>query len=422
MLVIECPKRYFSRRSTELFEYYAGYSFEFAQSLLEHVPDLAGGTVLDPWNGAGTTTAAASNLGIASVGRDLNPSMVVTAKARLLSKDHHPKITSIWSSIAAALPPKSSIKNTEPLRDWFDSDTSNHLRQIERSIARILLGELSDCYLTGTAIDNMSALAAYFYTALFKTTKDLLRPLRPSNPTWIKRPKTDSDKVSATKNYVLDLLKQHLSEPTLLDHIASSEVPSSAEIRIGNSECLDLPSSSVDLVLTSPPYCTRIDYAVTTAAELAILGIGQQQGLRELRDSLMGTTTVRGAPVKIDERWGTTCANFLSELHDHSSHASRSYYFKNHMKYFASLSSSIQEISRVLKPGGIFSVVVQDSYYKNIRNDLAKITAEMASAAGLTWFQQEDFRLSISMGSINRRGRTYRDAYRPTESVICFFK
>src|SRR3989338_5969494 len=66
------------------FPYYAGYPELFARELLmsANLPRHAG--VLDPWNGSGTTTFTASALGLSSIGIDLNPVMIVVARARLL--------------------------------------------------------------------------------------------------------------------------------------------------------------------------------------------------------------------------------------------------------------------------------------------------------------------------------------------------
>jgi DNA modification methylase len=67
------------------YPYYAGFSGRFARSMLKSLSAQSDGTVFDPWNGAGTTTAACAELGLSAIGRDLNPVMVVVAKGRLLS-------------------------------------------------------------------------------------------------------------------------------------------------------------------------------------------------------------------------------------------------------------------------------------------------------------------------------------------------
>ena len=40
--------------------------------------------------------------------------------------------------------------------------------------------------------------------------------------------------------------------------------PGAIDIHLSDSTKLDLPEASVDFVLTSPPYCTRIDYTAAT--------------------------------------------------------------------------------------------------------------------------------------------------------------
>src|SRR5207247_7810722 len=43
-------------------------------------------------------------------------------------------------------------------------------------------------------------------------------------------------------------------------------------IMLADTSTMALEDESVDLALTSPPYCTRIDYTAATRIELAVLG------------------------------------------------------------------------------------------------------------------------------------------------------
>jgi DNA modification methylase len=75
------------------FPYYAGYPELFARELLKSARLPHGAVVLDPWNGSGTTTYIATSLGLDSIGIDLNPVMIIVARARLLppsEADHLP--------------------------------------------------------------------------------------------------------------------------------------------------------------------------------------------------------------------------------------------------------------------------------------------------------------------------------------------
>jgi len=45
------------------------------------------GLVVDPWNGAGTTTVAAAASGLNAMGFDINPAAILIGRARLLKSD-----------------------------------------------------------------------------------------------------------------------------------------------------------------------------------------------------------------------------------------------------------------------------------------------------------------------------------------------
>jgi DNA modification methylase len=85
--VISNPKlkqKFSSKFDSSLFPYYAGYSDCFAHDLIQSLNLERESLIYDPWNGSGTTTTAAARLGFSAVGCDLNPVMILVAKARIL--------------------------------------------------------------------------------------------------------------------------------------------------------------------------------------------------------------------------------------------------------------------------------------------------------------------------------------------------
>lgn len=159
---------------------------------------------------------------------------------------------------------------------------------------------------------------------------------------------------------------------------------------------------------------------MATSAELSLLGFGSNSGFKELRRGLIGSVTVPKAAPAISATWGQTCLGFLGALHQHSSKASATYYYKNHLQYFQSLSASVSEIGRVLRPRGMCVLVVQDSYYKDLHNNLPVILTEMGAASELELEQRNDFPLSRTMAGINPGARDYRASFNATESVLTF--
>jgi DNA modification methylase len=430
LLVVECPKRHAdsSTSGKETYAYYAGYSLSFAEQLIKNVPLEDDSLILDPWNGSGTTTLAASHAGIRSAGSDLNPVMVVVAKARSLGLTTSPSILPLWEKIKTAAREKGQGNNAsaDPLRDWFTENGVTTFRRVERSIKSHLISRSFGQMTDPLFVDKMSDLAAFFYVALFRATRLLTVSFKTSNPTWIRRPRTEEEKISISLKQMLNLVESELMDELTSQDMCTKQKDTNiatAELTVRCSEKLKIKDDSVDLVLTSPPYCTRIDYAVATAAELAVLGFDKKTNFTALRHSLMGTTTVPAIAPKMAMCLGETCNELLNRISEHSSIASNTYYLKNHIRYFVSLQRSIAEIVRVLKPHGIATFVVQDSAYKDVHNDLPAIVAEMGSSLGLIEFQRDEFSLGASLASINSRSRRYKPGgFKPTESVVSFYK
>ena len=194
-----------------------------------------------------------------------------------------------------------------------------------------------------------------------------------------------------------------------------------AAVSTASSTALPLSDNEVDFVLSSPPYCTRIDYAVATAVELAVLGhppFCKDSSFGKLRRALLGTVTVPATFPSASPQWGKRCLAFLDELAAHESKASRSYYLKSHRQYYGSLYGSLEELRRVMKPEAQAVLVLQDSYYKDIHNDLPAIVTEMSEGLGMTVLSRTKFASKRTMASVNPRVAPYRDRRDATEEVI----
>lgn len=412
--VIANPKRHAKPTPAlveRIFPYYAGYSKTFAEQLLRSVAIGRNSLVLDPWNGSGTTTHAASQLGINSIGLDLNPVMVIVAKASLLPIQDSASLL----PLALSLVEQSIVRNEhelseDPLCEWLVPESALFVRQLEAEINRTLISHNQYTSLkTKETVNHISALGAFFYVGLFRTVRRILESFIPTNPTWIKRPANlQQRKRPSRKKFhesFVDEIRLLTKQIAGADNLLAEEI-SAPTIGLGNAEALSLPNASVDLIVTSPPYCTRIDYAVATAIELAVLRFDEQLH-DQLRRSLMGTSTVKAKSGTVNSAWGGTCVRFLEAMYNHPSKASRSYYFKNHLQYFESLYISISELSRVLKPQGSCVLVVQDSFYKDVHNDVPAIVIEMASHVGMSIRRRDDFTANRSMVGLNRHAKTY---------------
>lgn len=407
--------------NARLFPYYAGYSAHFVKEALQTVSLPQNAVVLDPWNGSGTTTRVARELGHEAIGFDLNPVMVLAAKAALLSPLEIPSLRPLADSILnlALSDPTGHCDKLDPLLTWLQPASAARIRAVEEATNKILISSGAYLHLrSGVALSSTAPIAAFFYVVIFRSIRKILERFIPTNPTWVKKPNKTEEKVRILSAELRELFLGQLNQ-SINDHriAAIPEQLRDPRIGIGNSESLPLPDASIDVVVTSPPYCTRIDYAVATAPELAVLRFDSTE-FDSLRRALTGTSTVTPQLQPASLEWGSTCLNFLSQVQEHPSKASESYYLKNHAQYFHSLSKSLMEISRVLRPGAQCIVVAQDSHYKEIHNDIPKIISEMGNFASMKLARRIDFESNRSMVLRNSKARKYLEKRKVIESVL----
>lgn len=410
------------------FPYYAGYPEMFAREILTSAGLARRAKVLDPWNGSGTSTYAASELGFNALGLDLNPVMIIVARARLLppsEADHlRPLAASLIRNLRAHPP---TIAEDDPLLIWFDPAPAAAIRGLEHGLRRSLVGARARSA-DGVQLDRISGTAATLYSALFAACRRLAAPLRSSNPTWLKTPKTADARVCVTAVEVTTAFAANvrgmaaaLAAKQDADDLAASNHAGVSEILLSDTTTMALGPSSVDFVLTSPPYCTRIDYAAATRIELAVLAPLLVTTPRALGGRMIGTTQSPQGALSLDPLWGGRCSTFLDALRRHPSKASAGYYYRTHLDYFDKMARSMSRLAPALKPGGRAVFVVQDSYYKDLHNDLPTFLSDCAEGLGLELVERRDFRLR-SMSDVNPGRKTYARPSGATEAVLHFRK
>ena len=399
--------------------YYAGFSEGFVESLVVAADLKPGSTVLDPWSGSGTTIVVARRLGFRSIGLDLNPALALVARARTLevSDAHH--LGEFGNEIIRRARGEPISEHDDLLCEWFSSETASTIRAIERAISHSLCNlNISE---NGIKIDDVAPRAAALYVALFSICDDAAAALKTSNPTWVRRLRRGEEKISVPAenlraNYFLALDRIRNAAVQYHNNFHRTYVPT---IKVfDTTRSFREHCKKVDIVISSPPYCTRIDYTSITSIQLAILSPLLEISTKELSRAMTGSVRVPNIHIDVNSKWGETCGEFLQKLRAHSSKASDGYYFKTHADYFDKIFRSLVNISDVLNVGGEAILVVQDSYYKEIRNDIAATVVEMASVCGLQLRQRKDFGITAPWSITNPKSRKYRRSFAATETVL----
>ncbi|MNB87037.1 DNA methylase [compost metagenome] len=377
--------------------YYAGYSEVFVEDMLEYLGADANSIVLDPWMGSGTTALVCQKLGITSLGNEINPVMVLFSRAKtakLLDFDMEGYTNRIIEDVRnmQVTQPDNSVEVIE----FIEMDNFLRLTKLRRSV---------DAFCTG--IELSENVKAFFYAVLFKCLRSLGNFKNGRNPTWVVKETPTETKEENVNGLFRETALSMINDldVTFKDiFIHDRTVP---EIVEGDSRKLQFGSESVDFVVTSPPYLTRIDYAVSTKPELLFLGYEEDTGFDSIRRSTMGAPVISDKSITYNNEWGETCTSFLKEVENHHTKAARSYYLPVYLQYFRDAIESLYEIKRVLKSGGQACLVVQSSYFKEVEGKLGEMYVEMGRNLGFEAYIAKREEIKQHIAHVNTKSSLY---------------
>lgn len=429
--VIRNPKRRSRLQPSRAswFRYYADFSAEFVEDIISHLDLTSRATLLDPWLGAGTTAEVAIANGLHFKGYDINPAMLLVSRARTIPTAAGTQILTLLGSIArsykkASVGLKPQRPREDPLEQWLQPASAHAFRVLERTVD-VTLFKRSSTVPLWRRVHQACPMPALFYVGLFRTLRYFISAFQSSNPTWIKI-SSEGGRIQISPDRLLSRFCKELVSLQRSINAERREMPSITnrlcEIKRASSLKLPVASDSIDAVVSSPPYCTRIDYVRATLPELAVIGYPNGTIMRRLREQMIGTPTIDKCAMYNSELWGKTCSRFLSVVERHSSRASATYYLKYYRQYFASVFASLTEVDRVLKPNGQCVLVVQDSYYKEVKNNVPQMFIDMAAQIGWSLTKKKPFRVNQTLAGVNPDVKKYRDKFTATEWVLMFCK
>lgn len=408
-------------RLRDWYPYYAGFSNAFVAATLDrHFQDTR--TLLDPWNGSGTTSVVAAGRGLAVVGLDVNPAVTLIARARLTPVAVGDSLLPMADEIVTAASRGTHVPwRDDPLGRWLRAPAVETIRRLQRAINVVLIGqrglEEELRYTPEAASDSMPVLGAFYYAALFAAVRDLLGPFRGTNPTWLRFPVSSSHRLSPGPQRIRDAFRSRVGYLGSRLTVANEAATSMTSVR--TMSVLDLAEvDSYDACLTSPPYATRVDYVRSSLAELAVMGLATSQ-LDALRLATTGSPQTRGAPA-VDAPTCSTARDVTARVTSHPSHGSANYYGPWIRRYLADLERSLTRIERSVSSTGRIGLVVQDSFYKKIHIDLQQIVTETLTGRGRRLLAREDHAVSHLFSRINPAAKRHLADRTHCESLLVF--
>jgi len=321
-----------------------------------------GQVVLDPMVGSGTTLVEAMLLGRRGVGVDIDPLAVLLSRAKTTPLERsalQEAVDRVLESARRRLADPSSLsalytaRYPEPARRffayWFPPQTRLELCALADALERLeepRLRTLLRAVLSSTIIAKSGGVS-------------LARDLAHS------RPHRDPSKQVRS---ALDLFAERAQR---LLPVLPVGAPSPAVLR-GDARALPLRDRSVDLVLTSPPYATAIDYLRVSKFSLLWLGY-PPSCLAGLRRAYVGGRSAGG-----EGALGSPLARrVLALLEERDPPQARAL-----GRYFRQMQACLGEMRRVLRPGAPAVVVVGPSRARGVLIPTPEVLADLAREVG----------------------------------------
>ena len=320
---------------------------ELAIRALRRLP--AGSRVLDPMAGSGTVLRHAAALGHAAIGRDLDPLAVLMTRVwnTPFDADKLQRRLQVIGKRATELPATVHIpwidedEETSAFVDyWFAEQQQEALRRIA-----FVLADLGRSKRTRDAELDILRVALSRIIVTKDQGASLARDTSHSRPHRVAL-KSDYDVWAGferSARRVQDILEQFPPE-------------GGVEMATGDARSLDLTNSSVDLVLTSPPYLNALDYM--RGHRMSLVWLGHSVGsLRTIRSTSIGAE--RGPDV------GSTASLFGDIIDDMCGGADLAARHAAMVgRYAEDVYRMMSEVSRVLKSRGRAVLVVGNSCLK----------------------------------------------------------
>jgi len=146
--------------------------------------------------------------------------------------------------------------------------------------------------------------------------------------------------------------------------------------------------------------------------------------IESLRSQMMGTTKIRSAIDRpTTQALVSLSANALmEEIRCHPTKASATYYFRFFLQYFLDLERFFAWLSAKTSSDAAGIVVIQDSYYKDIRIPLTDIYCEVAEVYSFRGEVLESRKKLNHIGQMSPTQRRHAPGKVLTESVLMFKK
>lgn len=331
-----------------------------------------GDLIADPFSGSGTVVVEAILNNRKAIGNDLNPLAILLSEVRA-NPISQKKLDKSYELLKQALDNKQKTKNYKITKKHFDDISKD--TNLEYWFKNNVLNELIKIK---SIIDSakLEADIKKFFNVCFAATVRQVSYLRPGEYKIYRIPKHKIDKhnpdtvkefIKITDKYI-KLMAEYNS------FLTKNKLK--AKYKITSGDARNLPknvfkNSSVDLVVTSPPYGdsrTTVAYGQFSRYPLILLGHGKKE-IYDIDKNLLGGQSVS----ILSELKSDTLKKILEEIEKRDPARAN-----DTLWFMTDLYLTIKEMGRILKKGGYACIVIGNRAVRRIRVPTSKIIEEMA--------------------------------------------
>ncbi len=358
------------------------YSYRLVDEIFDHWDLEPDGVVADNFAGSGTTLLAARQRGLSALGWDLSPLAVAASTAKIATYDAD-ELDRISRRILTA-------RSVEPPR-------------VPHRLSRAFTeAELREMFTLLLPIRALRTARPFFVVAFLSAVREFSRAVPDGG--WF-RWRQWPDRSIEVREAFESRVSLMLADVRALNWPESNQV---AEMRCADARRLPIASSSVDGLITSPPYANRHDYSRVFHIELLLLGEAEAE-VTTLRHRSIRSHVEARPPRGLARRLAAyRPPMLLTEVLEALPASTEARVRRFLWGYFEDLYLSLVEVERVLRPGGRGAYVVGNVRHGGVMVPVDEISAELVIQAGMqfeeAWVARERGNAAQQMGRYGRQG------------------
>lgn len=367
--------------------------------------------ILDPFSGTGTTLVECKKLGIPSIGIEANPIAHFASQTKIDWSPDPAGLLGHSTIVAEHAIDKLNATGVDDMPVAFsptESNSDGRYRNLPPDAFKLLLKDSISPRPLHKVLILRDAIEAhrderYYRHEQLALAKALISPISNLHfgpEVGVAPAKFDAPVIKSWMDCIRSMAKD------LRELGAYKDV--TTEVHRGDARCvLDfLKPSSIDAVITSPPYPNEKDYTRTTRLESVILGfINDKRDLQELKRGLMRSNTRNVYKGDDDDQWVAShqeIQRIAEQIETRRIELGKTsgferLYAKVTKLYFGGMKRHLADMRRVLRPGAYLAYVVGDqASYLRVMIRTGQLLGDIAESLGYELVDIDLFRTRLA--------------------------